>query len=129
MIDLIKFTTGVAAGAAGSATATGNSGTRIAGKILAVAVEYLDSPPAGTTDFTLWDESDPLTENIVSLTDAATDIKIYPRRVTEKNDGTDILYAVGEEVYEPYVVYGRLSAKIDQANSGDSCTVTVWIER
>lgn len=127
MIDRVQFSTGVAAGSDGSATATGQSG-HVQGKVLAVHVAYLDSPPAGTTDFTLSDEGDPASESIISITNAATDIKIYPRRVTEKNDGTDILYTTGEEVFEPYVVHGRLEATIAGANSGDSCTVTAWIE-
>lgn len=126
MIDRIQFTTGAAVGSDGAATATGHS-SHVAGKILAVHMDYVDSPP-GTTDFTLSDENDPASESIVSLTDQATDIKIAPRRVTEKADGTDILYVAGEEVYEPYVVHGRLEATIAQANAADSVTVTVWIE-
>jgi len=128
MIDRIQFSTGAAAGANGSATATGYS-SHVAGLVLAVHADYVDSPPAGTTDFTLSDENDPASESIVSLTDQATDIKIYPRRVTEQKDGTDILYVAGEEVFEPYVVHGRLEATIAQANAGDSVTVTVWIEK
>ena len=125
MIRRVDFATGAAVGANGSATATGYS-PPIFGEILAVYVNYQDSPPAGTTDFTLSDEDDPASESIISLTDTATDIKIYPRRVTEKNDGTDILYVAGEEVYEPYVVYGRLEATIAQANTDDYVDVTVW---
>jgi len=128
MIDRVQWSTGVAAGGAGVATATGYSAA-IQGEVLAVNVAYLDSPPAATTDFTLSDEQDPAAESIVSRVDSATDIKICPRRLTEKNDGTDILYAAGEEVYEPYVVHGRLKAVIAQANNGDSCTVTVWFRR
>lgn len=127
MIDRIQFTTGLAVGTDGNATATGYS-THVAGKVLAAYVDYKDSPPAGTTDLTLSDEADPASEAIVSLVDTATDQKIYPRRVTEKNDGTDILYVAGEEVFEPYVVHGRLEATIAQANAGDSATVTVWVE-
>jgi hypothetical protein len=126
VIDRIQFTTGPAAGSDGSATAT-NYSESVRGKVLAVHVDYQDSPPA-TTDFTLSDEQDPASEAIISLTNANTDIKIYPRRVTEKNDGTDILYTTGEEVHEPYVVHGRLEAVIAGANAGDSATVTVWIE-
>lgn len=126
MIDRIQFSTGAAVGANGSATATGYS-SQIAGEVLAVCVDYNDNPPAGTTDFILSDADDPASEGIVLLTDQATDIKLYPRRVTEKNDGTDILYVAGEEVHEPYVVHGRLEATIAQANAGDSVTVTVWV--
>lgn len=127
MIDRVEFSTGAAVGDDGAATATAYS-PRVAGKVLAVYVDYVGSPPAATTDFTLSDEADPGSESIISLTNAATDIKIYPRRVTEMNDGTDILYTTGEEVYEPYVVCGRLEATIAGANADDSVTVTVWIE-
>jgi hypothetical protein len=128
MIDRVFLTTGLATDGAGVATATGYS-IPVAGKVLAVYVNYQDSPPGATTDFTLSDEADPASESIVSLTDQATDIKIYPRRVTEQNDGTDILYTSGEEVFEPYVVHGRLKATIAQANDNDYVDVTVWIER
>lgn len=127
MLDRIQFSTGVAVGTDAAATATGYS-PHVSGKVLAVHVDYVDSPPAGTTDFTLSDEGDPASEAIISLTDQATDIKVYPRRITEKNDGTDILYAAGEEVHEPYAVHGRLEAVIAGANAGDSVTVTVWMK-
>lgn len=128
MIDRIQFSTGAAVGANGSATATGYS-SHVAGEVLAVYAAYVDSPPGATTDFTLSDEGDPASESIVSLADTATDQKLYPRRVTEKNDGTDVLYTSGEEVHEPYAVHGRLEATIAQANAGDSVTVTVWVRR
>lgn len=126
MIDRVQFSTGLAVGSAGSATATGYS-PHVTGKVLAVNVDYQDSPP-GTTDITLSDEGDPAAESIVTLADQATDIKIYPRRVTEKNDGTDILYAAGEEVHEPYPVHGRLKAVIAGANANDYAIITVWLD-
>ena len=126
MIDRVQWSTGAAAGSAGSATATGYS-TPVRGEVLAVHVDYQDSPPAATTDFTLSDEDCPASESIITISNAATDIKVYPRRVTELNDGTDITYDGTNEVYEPYVVHGRLEATIAQANANDYCTVTVWI--
>ena len=125
-VDMVTWSTGAAAGGAGVATATGYS-PQMKGELLAVHVAYVGSPPAGTTDFTLSDESDPASESIVTLANAATDIKLYPRRVTELNDGTDITYDGTNEVYEPYVVHGRLEATIAQANNDDSCTVTAWV--
>ena len=126
MIDRVVFSTGAAVGTAGAATATGYS-QPIRGEVLAVYVNYEDSPPAGTTDFTLSDEDDPASESIISLSNTATDQKVYPRRVTELNDGTDITYDGTNEVYAPYVVHGRLEATIAQANANDYVTVTVWI--
>ena len=125
MIDSVKWSTGAAAGGAGVATATGYS-PGIHGEVLAVYVAYLGSPPAGTTDFTLSDESDPASESIVSLVNGSTDQKLYPRRVVELNDGTDVTYDGSNEVYEPYVVHGRLEATIAGANDADYCEVTVW---
>ena len=127
MIDRVQWSTGAAVGDNGVATATGYS-PRVAGKVLAVYVDFVGSPPGATCDFALSDEADPASESIVTITDSATDAKFYPRRVTEKNDGTDILYVAGEEVYEPYVVCGRLEATISQVNAADYATVTVWLE-
>jgi hypothetical protein len=126
MIDLIQWSTGAAAGAAGSATSTGYS-MPVRGKVLAVHVDYQDSPPA-TTDITLSDENDPAAENIVTLADQATDIKVYPRRVLEQNNGTDLLYAATFNVYGHYVVHGRLKAVIAQADSPDFANISVWLE-
>lgn len=128
-INRVQFSTGVAVGGDGVATATGYSRASVAGRVLAVYVDYVDSPPAATTDLTLSDSGDPAAESILSLVDQATDIKVYPRRLVETNDGTDLTYNGTSKVYEPYAVHGRLKAVIAQANAGDSCTVTVWIEQ
>jgi len=127
MIDRIQFSTAAAAGSAGSATATGYSAP-VQGKVLAVHVDYQDSPPA-TTDFTLSDEDDPASEAIVSLANANSDVKLYPRRQIESNDGTDLTYDGTRGVYEAYVVHGRLNATIAQADANDECIVTAWIDR
>ncbi len=126
MIDRVQFSTGVASGGAGVATATGHS-VYVVGRVLAVHVAYLGNPPAGT-DFTLSDEGDPISEAIVSLVNAATDVKLYPRRVMQDNANNDVTFDGANEIYEPYVVCGRLEATIAQANDGDSVTVTVWLE-
>jgi hypothetical protein len=127
MIDVVKFSTGAASGSAGSAAATGYS-QPVSGRVLAVAIDYQDSPPA-TTDVTLSDENDPIAEMIVNLANANSNVKLYPRRLIEQNDGTDISYDGTNKVYESYVVYGRLKATIGGANSGDSAIVTVWLEQ
>ena len=99
-----------------------------AGEVLAVHVAYEDSPPA-TTDVTLSDEGDPASEAIVSLANANSDVKLYPRRLLETNDGTDLTYDGTRKVYGPHVVHGRLEATIAGANAGDSATITAWIKR
>ncbi len=44
-------------------------------------------------------------------------------------DGSALTYDGSHPVCEPYAVHGRLKATLAQANSGDSCILTVWIER
>ena len=128
MIDRVQWSTGAAVGSAGAATATGYS-VPVQGLVVAVHVAYVDSPPAATTDFTLSDEDDPSSESIVSISNAATDTKLYPRRAAEDNTGSALQYDSTDVVFSPYVVHGRLEATIAQANAGDSVTVTAWIER
>ena len=128
MIDRVKFSTGAAAGSAGSATSTGYS-TPINGTILAVYVDYQGSPPAGTTDFTLSDEDDPASTAIVSRTNTATDAMLYPRAAATDNTGTAVTYDGTNEIYVPFPVHGRLEATIAGANAADYCDVTVWVEK
>ncbi len=126
-MDRVVVSTGPAAGAAGSATATGY-GPAVSGQVLAVYVYYGDSPPA-TTDFTLSDEDDPAGEAIVNLANVNTSQKLYPRRLLEANDGTDLTYDGTRKVYGEYVIHGRLKATIAQANANDYVTAVVWVER
>lgn len=126
-IDVIQFSTGAASGGAGAATATGYSPT-VSGRVLKARVEYDDSPP-GTTDLTLSDDQDPASESIVSLSNNNSDTTLYPRRKTQDNAGNNVTFDGTNEIYEPYVVHGRLEATIAQANNNDSATVTVWLEK
>jgi len=122
MIDRVQFSTGPAVGANGSATATAYS-PHVSGQVLAAKVEYVDTPPAGTTLFDLYDENLP-DESIVDLGPAATDLVIYPRRLAQDSADNDLT-----GWYTPYVVHGRLVATIAEANANDSVTVTVWVQR
>ena len=128
MIQRVFLTTGAAVGADGVATATGYSPKAVYGKVLAVVIAYLGSPPAGTTDVTLSDESDPTSEAIVSIANAATDVKIYPRRLLETNDGTDLTYDGTRKIYGHYPVAGKLELTIAGANAADYIDAVVWVE-
>ncbi|HUV95811.1 MAG TPA: hypothetical protein VMX14_13430 [Anaerolineae bacterium] len=128
MIDRITISTGAAAGANGSATATAYS-PHVMGKILKVHVAYKNTPPAATTDLYLYEAEDPnATEYIVNLQNAATDVTLYPRRATVTSLNAPIIYATNNNVHEPFVVCGRLAAKIAGANADDYADVTVWFE-
>jgi len=126
MIDRVQWTVGPAVGADDAATVTAYS-PHVSGFVHKVHVNYTSA--AANPDFTLWDEGDPASELIVNLLNQKTDITIYPRRVTETNDGTDVLYVAGEEVHDRFIVHGRLEATFAQADADDQVICTVWIQR
>jgi hypothetical protein len=113
-----------AAGSAGSASGTGYSNP-VSGEVLKAYVDYTGD--TNTIDVALVDESDPAAEEIVTLDDNDTGTVLYPRRVLETNDGTDLTYDGTRKVYGPYVVHGRLKLTVAQADAGDVVAVTVWI--
>src|SRR5262245_22004585 len=127
MIDVIKFSTGAAVGTAGAATASGRS-QHVSGRILAIAVAYVDEPP-GTTDLLVTDENDPAADPILQFFNSNTDGKYYPRRPICAFDGADILYAEAFPVYDYFVVHGRFCAVLVGADPGNSVDLVVWLER
>lgn len=126
MIDRVQFVVGPCVGADDAATATGYS-CHVSGFIHKVHVDYTSA--AANPDLTMWDAQDPGTELILNLLNQKTDLTIYPRRVTQENDGTDIIYAVGLGVYDRFIVHGRLAATFAQADADDQVILTVWIQR
>jgi len=126
MIDRLQISATAAGTPAGSASAVAYS-PPVAGEILKVHVDYTGD--TNTMDVTLEDVQDPASENIVNLADQDTDIALYPRRLLETNDGTDLTYDGTRKVYAPYVVHGRLKLSVAQADAGDTVTATVWIRR
>lgn len=126
MIDLVKFSTNPATGVNGAASAMGYS-PPVSGQVLAVHLEYLDSPPASTY-FSLKDENDPSGESILVLDEHNVNVKHYPRRAVQDASGLDRTYDGSLVVTDKYVVHGRLKAEIMTANPGDSIEVSVWIE-
>lgn len=121
MLDRIVLETDDATGSAGSAGADGYS-PPVSGLVQAVMVEYVGSPP-GTTDVTLVDDDDPAGETIVTIANANTDTKLYPRRQAGDNTGSSV------SAYVPYAVHGRLKASIAGADPGDAVRLTIWLER
>ncbi len=126
MIDRIEIK-GTCVGVDGSATVTAY-GPHSQGRVLAAHVSYAGDDP-GTTDVTLTDTADPASEAILTLANNATDTKIYPRRLLETNDGTDLTYDGTRKVYGHYVLHGRPKLVVAQANAGDVITITLWIEK
>jgi hypothetical protein len=126
MIDRIRISATAAGAPAGSASGEAYS-PDVRGEVLKVHVAYTGD--TDTMDVTLEDENDPASETIVNLVDQDTDVALYPRRVVEANDGTDLTYDGTRKVCRPYVVHGRLKLTIAQADEGDQVTAIVWVRR
>lgn len=125
-IEPYRFDTGAATGGAGAATATSKAKT-IHGNIVAVDVEYKDSPPAATTDITVRTKglSGQTATNIIVITDGATDGRRYvtvPLVDAAASGVTDPAVRVG------FPVADEVDVVIAQANDGDSAIVTLLVE-
>ena len=68
----------------------------------------------------------PNPRNCRQYAEIVQDASIRRRLIDIGYDITNMGYTTGEEVYESYVVHGRLKATIAQANVGNSATVTAW---
>jgi hypothetical protein len=125
MLDRVQIKA-TASGTAGNASATAYS-PHVSGQILKVHVDYQDD--TNTTDIALVDDADPAAEEIVDLDNQDTDKTLYPRRAVQDNAGNNVTYDGTNEIYEPYVVHGRLKLTVAQADDEDVVEVTVWLRR
>ncbi len=115
------FSSGVAVGSAGVALADGDSTIILVGKIMAIYVEYVDSPPS-TTDVvikSLGTSPAPPTYTFLTLTNKNTDGWFYPHVLIDDVVGVDIA-----SEYTAQMVHDLINVSIDGANAGDS--VNVW---
>lgn len=67
-------------------------------------VAYKDSPPAGSTDFTLWRAEDPITDTIIPSRMPPLISRLHPRRKVQTNGNVDVTYDGNNSVYEPHAV-------------------------
>lgn len=117
---------GAAVGANGVATANQDSSGVVSGRILAIGLGYLDTPPA-TTDVVLATKgtSGPV-QTFFTRSDSGTDGWFYPRVATVSTAGVALLYAGGGTAVSDYLaIHDVVNVKIDQANAGDG--VQVWL--
>jgi hypothetical protein len=118
---------GAAVGADGSATANADTNNVVSGRIVAVGLSYLETPPAGTTDVVVATKgTNGPAQTILAISNAATDGWFYPRVGTTSTSGAAMLYAAGgTAVGEPPAINDVVNVKIDGANAGDG--VNVWL--
>lgn len=114
----------------------------IRGKILSIKVLFTNSTPGSTSDrdvnifemnpFDSDDVADALQEvlNIGTVGAAPADDNAvyYPRTPSQDNTGTDVTFDATNEIYEPFVIFGRLMLAVTAAAAGDITTVYVMVE-
>jgi hypothetical protein len=121
---------GAAVGNDGSATANQSTANVIEGRIVAVGIKYLDSPPAGTTDVTIATAgNNGPAQTILAISNAATNAWFYPRVATVSTAGAALLYAAGgTAVSDLLAVNDNIKVTIAQANANDGAEVWLLME-
>ena len=116
MIRQIRLVATVATAATG-ATATSET---IHGEILKVAIDVTGN----SMDVNLDSIGEPKAQAILDYT-GNTDTTFYPRTSAEDNAGTDVTYDGTNEIYVPFVVFGKLVLTLASAAAAETVTCTV----
>ncbi len=112
-----------ASGGAGVATATTTTSKVLRGWIVAVYLEYTGSPPAATTDITIAEAKVAQPQDILTLTNGATDGWRFPLHQAQDESGDD-LFGAGM----PIIVADKIIVTIAQANDDDGVVVTLLLD-
>jgi hypothetical protein len=121
----IECTPAVGATGTGDATVTVISDNKITGTVRDVYLEYLDSPPAGTTDVTIVEAYNDPAQDILAIANAATDGWSAPMKQAVLNTSGAAITNQGS----PVIVDDYISVTIAQANDADGVKVTLLVER
>ena len=113
-----------ASGGAGTATANTTTSKVIKGWVVAVYLEYTDSPPSATTDVVITEAKVAQPQNILTLTNEATDGWRFPLHQAQDEDGSD-LFGAGM----PIIVADKIIVTITGANNSDGVVVTLLIDQ
>ncbi len=104
-------------GSDGVAAGTGVTEDVIQGRIVRVDINFHASAPGATTDLTLAQTHEDQAESIVSLTDTATDVTVYPTVQLTDSGGTGRTYDGSYPVVDYYPVADTLTATLAQCNA------------
>lgn len=116
-----KVTASNSVSGSGTSTATATSGI-INGRIIAIHIAYIDTPP-NTTDVTIAGVSSPSLP-VLTVSNGATDGWRYPKASIVDTAGGAISGG-----YSDIYINDKVSVTIAQANDGDGVTVTIIWER
>jgi len=109
--------------AAGATSASAYS-IPIRGKVLAVGVDY----PTHTCTVDLDSDGEASAQKVLDLAAANTNITYYPRTSSQDNTGADVTFDGTNEIYEPFVVYGRIKLSLASGTATETVTVYLMVE-
>ena len=116
MITQQTITATVATGATGATADT----SFIGGEILKVAMDVTGN----SMDINLDTLGEQKAQAIIDYT-GNTDSTFYPRTPMEDSAGTDVTYDGTNEIYTPFVIYGKLRLTLASAAEAETVTMTV----
>lgn len=121
--------TGSAVGSDGSATASATSSKIIRGRVAAVHIAYVGSPPA-TTDVTIATEGTLRfgANTLITVSNNNTDGWYYPRHQVHSNAGVGLTLDGTRHATHAPPILDRVTVTIAGANSGDSATIYLLLE-
>jgi hypothetical protein len=119
-ITKYKISATIAAGA----TAASVYSVPIRGKVLAVGVDY----PSHVCTVDLDTDGEASAQKILDLASASTDATYYPRTSSQDNAGADVTFDGTNEIYEPFVVYGRIKLSLASGTATETVTVYLMVE-
>ncbi len=125
----------------GDTSATATSGV-MRGRVLAIKTVLNNTTPGSSSDRDIdlyemnpYDDDDTsdavqhiLDVGAVGADQAADNAVYYPRTPSQDYQGADVTFDGTNEIYEPFVVFGRLYLSVSSAAAGDITTLYVLVE-
>ena len=121
MVGIRKYTVSAEVEVGGAAEAFTKP---IRGRVIAVGVNY----PAATVTVDLDSDGEASAQKIINLAAANTDATYYPRTPVQDVLGADVTYDGTNEIYEPFMVYGRVKLSLAAGTAGQTVKVDLLVE-
>lgn len=96
----------------------------IRGKLLSVHINY----PAATCTVDLDEQDTVQNQKLLDLAAANTDVTVYPRKAVHDYTGTEVTFDGTNEIYEPFIVFGRIKLSIESGTAAQEVTVDLIVE-
>ncbi|MFW6172931.1 MAG: hypothetical protein ACOC5T_04230 [Elusimicrobiota bacterium] len=94
------------------------------GKVLAVQIKR----PTNSCTVDLDTEDELKSQKIADISSGTSDLVLYPRTPSQDHEGTDVTFDGSNEIYEPFVVDGRIKLSVAGGTQDDEVEVSIIME-